>query len=335
MGGFFKVFSVTDLENSKIGDKFKESDYSSITPNGKFIQMDFIEENTLDKYEVKPGIWKMAKTAIGLRLAHSSFTKDEILESFVNTKELETKIDCFFRNLDVYKKLKRQTPKRACLLWGPPGTGKSASLIYIANKYVEDNKTAVIIWSTDALDPFDVKNFIQTFQYNGVERLILIAEDLGGVEIERVKLKSMASLLSLLDNKEQTFTIPVFIIATTNFPEAFLSNITNRPQRIDDKIEVPNPTAEQRKELFLFFLRNFQDKYKPEEIKDVSEAITQHKYAGFSIAHIEDVIIRSQIYEQPLFTSLTKIQAEIVMYNKEFQTNKTKLGIAETEDYDE
>ncbi len=333
--GRFKVSKITNLKDVTIGQEFQESDFSAILENGEFVQMTYEEEDVLEKYEVKPGIWKIVKTAVGMRLVSSAFSKDEILESFINTKELETKIDCFFRNLETYKKLKRQTPKRACLLWGPPGTGKTASSVHVANKYVTDfPDTCVIIWNTDALDPYEVKSFVQQFSYKGVERMILIAEDLGGVEMEQVKMKSMASLLSILDNKEQTFTVPVFIIATTNFPESFLSNITNRPQRIDDKIHVPNPTGPQRQQLFQFFIKNFEDKYTKEQVAEINDLLLKEKYKEFSIAHLEDVIVQSQIYELPLTKTLENIRAGIDLFNKEFQTGKAKLGFGMGSDDD-
>ena len=328
--GKFSISKITNLNDSKVGDQFEESDFSAITENGNFVQMSYKDEDELDTYEVKPGIWKISKTTIGMRLIHAEFSKEEILETFVNTKELETKIDAFFKKVDagVYVKLKVEVPKRAALVWGPPGTGKTASIVRVANKYTEAAAdTAVIIWNTDAIDPFDVKSFIQTFVYKGVCKLILIAEDLGGIEVEQVKLKSMSSLLSLLDNKEKTFKRPVYIVATTNFPEGFLSNLTNRPQRFDIKINVGNPTGTQRADLLRFFLRNFSSDYKVIEIEGVLSTIINTKYNDFSVAHLQEIITRSQLDDLSLVESLTSVQKDIDLFNAEFIKNKAKLGI--------
>lgn len=337
--GKFKISKITELQHANVGQEFEESDFSCILENGNFVQMTYHEEdeNALATYEVKPGIWKIIKTNMGMKLIHSEFSKEEILESFVNTKELETKIDCFFKKVQsgVYTKLKVEVPKRAALLWGPPGTGKTQASIHVANKYVNEYKdTAVVLWNTDTLDPFDVKTFVQQFEYKGVSKLILIAEDLGGVEMDQVRMKSTAALLSLLDNKEKTFKIPVFIIATTNFPQNFLGNLTNRPQRFDDKIHIDNPTGSQRKELFMFFLRNFMEDYSAESIESASKLLGNSKYKDFSIAHLQEIIIRSQIYDKTLVESINSIQEEVELFQKEFETNKGKLGIGTFNEYD-
>lgn len=332
--GFFRVKKITDLNTAKEGDIFHESDFSCIVGDNKFLQMEYVEEEQLEKYVVKPGLWKIVKTSRDMRLVKAEFSKDKILEDFVNTKELENKIDCFFRNLNEYKILGKDVPKRAALIWGPPGTGKTANSIHCANKYINQyNDIAVVIWNTDAVDPFEVKMFFQTFEYEGVNKLILIAEDLGGIEIDQARIKSLSSLLSLLDNKEKTFTIPVFIIATTNFPANFLGNITNRPERFDDKIHVDNPTSAQRKELLTFFLRNFQDKYSQDEINEVCKLITKDMYKEFSIAHIQEIVVRSRIYEQSLITSLNAVKKDIDLFLKEFQKDKKQLGIISDDDY--
>jgi SpoVK/Ycf46/Vps4 family AAA+-type ATPase len=320
-----------------VGHEFEESDFSAILENGDFVQMGYEEEDTLDTYEVKPGIWKIIKTNQGMRLVKAEFSKEEILTTFVNTKEIENKIDSFFKKIElgVYNKLKVEIPKRAALLWGPPGTGKTASVVQVSEKYTHTyTDTAVIIWNTDAIDPFDVKNFVQSFEYKDVTKLIVIAEDLGGVEVEQVKLKSMASLLSLLDNKEKTFKIPVFIVATTNFPEGFLGNLTNRPQRFDIKIHVGNPSGNQRKELLTFFLRNFAADYKTGDIESALELITKEKYKDFSIAHLQEVITRSQLDDVTLVTSINSVQKDIELFNAEFAKTRGKLGIASVE-YDD
>lgn len=327
--GKFKIKTIKSLEDCQLGDEFEESDFAALTPSGKFVQMEYMEtEEKLEPYNVKPGLWKIIKTSAGMRLVETSFTKDEILDRFVNVTELTNNIDCFFRNLNEYKLFGMEVPKRAALLWGPPGTGKTSALIHVSSKYLQEHKDiAVVIWNTDSLDPFDVKTFIQTFDYKNVSKLILIAEDIGGVEMEQAKMKSTSSLLSLLDNKEKTFTVPVFIIATTNFPENFLANLTNRPGRFDDKIEMGKPTPQQRVELFNFFLRNFKDKYSQDEIDKVCKLLLKKEYEVFSIAHLQEVVVRARIYERSLEESTKALCKEIEVFNKEFQTNKGRFGI--------
>lgn len=315
---FFEISSKKKLSDMEVGDRINESDYASILPSGEFIQMKYIEEEDSELIEVNPGVWCIQKTPMGLQLQKASFTKDRILDSFIHTKEITDKIDCFFRNLHVYAEEGIEVPKRAMLLYGPPGTGKTSTINKVCTQYIADGKTAVVIWNTDKFEAYQIKDFFKSFKYN-VERIILVVEDIGGVEIDEVRMKSDSSLLSLLDNKEKTFKIPVLILATTNFPQIFMGNLTNRPERFDDKIEVPYPDASYRVELLKFFSK----KEVPESVlKDLGSS----KCAKFSPAHIREIVIRSRIYEKTMEVTLQEIIKDIEHYEKAFSKQK-KLGI--------
>jgi SpoVK/Ycf46/Vps4 family AAA+-type ATPase len=162
-----------------------------------------------------------------------------------------------------------------------------------------------------------------------VKKLILIIEDLGGVEVDQVRIKSMSSLLSLLDNMEKTFNIPTAIIATTNHPENFLGNITNRPQRFDTKIEVKPPTAEERVQFLRFFSKDTAAREALDEIKN-------KKYQDFTPAHIKEMLMRSELNDITLIESLKEIHKEVESYKKLFDEKKQgKFGLGGiVEDFD-
>lgn len=315
--GHFKVKSIKSTSFLKEGDVIPESDYA-ITNSDQFIQFEYIEEEdrTLEPVDAKPGIFTIKKQMTGLCLVKTSFVKDEILDTFVHTKGIEEKIECFFSKFDVYKKFGIEVPKRNILLFGPPGTGKSTAISKIANKYVADNKTIILVYQTDQIDPGDVKDFIKSFRYVGVEKLVLIMEDIGGVEIDQVRVRSDSSLLSLLDNNEKAFKIPTLIISTTNHPEVFLGNLTNRPGRFDDKIEVGFPSGEQRLKLLEFFMKEEV----PSAAKDM---ILKSVYQDFSPAHIKECVIRSFIYDKPLDVVIKQMKEEIDYYKEAFQKKKS------------
>lgn len=311
--GFFKIKAKNKLSDMNVGDVINESDFATITPEGTFVQLEYVEdENKREPYDIKPGIWAIQKTTKGLALLPTSFVSDKILDSFINTKNITDKIDCFFKNIPVYSELGFDIAKRAALLYGPAGTGKSTSISVVANRYVADGKTAVVIWHTDKFEAFEVKDFIKSFNYVGVEKIILIVEDIGGGEREQERYRSDSSLLSLLDNQEKTFTIPVFILATTNYPENFMGNLTNRPNRFDDKIEVGYPTGSQRSALLEFF--NKSPISQPQ-----SDLMSSNKTKEFSPAHIREVVIRSRIYDKTLEDIINEMCEEIDTYKKAFQ----------------
>lgn len=319
----FKVKSILPLTNLKEGDLIQDSDYAFHSDN-KFIQFEYFYENEIkNEYTVYPGIYYIKYSNQTYELEKTSFIKDEILDSFVHTKDIEKRIDCFFNKFDVYKKFGIEVPKRNILLYGPPGTGKSTAISKITNKYVADGKTTVVVYQTDVHDASVVKDFIKTFKYEGVEKLILIMEDIGGIEIDEVRVRSDSSLLSLLDNNEKAFKIPTLIISTTNHPEVFLGNLTNRPGRFDDKIEVGFPDAEQRLGLMKFFL-------KEELSPDVRTILSDASYKEFSPAHIKESVIRSAIYDKNLSDVLKEMKDEIKQFKDAFQKKK---GMGFTSDF--
>jgi SpoVK/Ycf46/Vps4 family AAA+-type ATPase len=317
--GYFKIKSKLKLDELELGSVISESDYSTLTPEGNFIQLEYIEseEQEAKDYNVKPGIWVIDHSqSRGMFLTTTSFVKDRILDEFIHTKHITDKIELFFRKIQVYYDLGFEVPKRAALLFGPAGTGKSTALSKIAEQYGNDGETAVIVWPTSKYEAQHVKDFIKTFAYQGVKRLILFIEDIGGVEVDQVRMKSDSSLLSLLDNQEKTFTIPVFIIATTNHPEVFLGNLTNRPNRFDDKIEVGYPSKEARAALLTFFSKGLAT-------EKALALIQTNKTDKFSPAHIREVVIRSMIYDKEFSEIINEMTSEIAHYEAGFEKTKT------------
>lgn len=309
------------LSELNVGDRVDESDFSTICPSGHFVQLEYVEEEEtkVTPYEVKPGIWTIQKTMAGLVLVPTSFVNDDILSDFVHTETITGQIDKFFSRIDVYKKHKIEVPKRGWLLYGKPGCGKSTIINKVTKTYSLDNETAIIVWDTSKYEAYQIKDFIKSFEYKGAKKLILVVEDIGGVEIDQVRMKSDSSLLSLLDNVEKTFIIPVAIIATTNHPEIFLGNLTNRPQRFDTKIEVPPPNGEQRAAFLRFFSSNTAG-------DDILTLIKDKKFEDLTPAHIKEVLIRSEIYDLTLKESLDQIMVELNQFKKDFQTNKKSIG---------
>lgn len=320
--GYFKLTSKLRLDDLNIGDVIQESDFSSVTPTGNFIQMEYIsEENTLPPYPVTPGVFAITKVGIGLQLVETSFSRDKILEEFISTKNVTALIDQFFSKLDIYREEGIEVPKRGALIYGPAGTGKTTAISAIVDKYSKLKDTLIVVWRTDTLEAQDVKSFIKAFEYRGVEKMILIAEDIGGIENELTRIRSDSSLLALLDNKEKTFQIPIYIIATTNFPENLMANLTNRPDRFDDKIEVGYPSAEARKALLNFYL-------KESATKEQIDLIASKKCDEFTPAHIREIRLRSRLHDKTVEQVIKELQKEIEDYKKAFSKQRaTGFGL--------
>lgn len=311
----FTLLKKTDLVDITNDTIIPESDYS-VVDNGTFYQFKFHanEEKEYPKYEVTAGIWKVVKTNIGPVLQPTAFANDSILENFVNTTKIEEAVDCFFQNLELYREFGQEIPKRGILLFGPPGGGKTTAISKCIRKY-DDGKTAVVVWHTASVEAGTVKDFIQSFEYKGVEKIILIAEDLGGVDNPNTRIASDSSLLSLLDNQEKTFTIPVMIIATTNFPENFASNLTDRDGRFDDVMEIGLLSAEARVELLKFFSKGTA----PQEALDL---IGSKKCDRFVPSRIRAVYQDSRLKNKTIVQVITEKLEGAKAYEKGFSKSK-------------
>lgn len=321
--GYFKLknkIKLSDIDDTTV---ITESDYATITPEGLFVQLQYNSDDDviMDAVPIKPGIFTIAKTMAGLKLIHTEFNKDTILESFVHTKDIESRIDTFFNKVETYHRYGFEIAKRGMLLFGPPGSGKSTVLNKVSRKYGADGKTAVLLWATDKFDASQVKDFIKAFDYQGVERLILIAEDIGGVEVSNARIQSESSLLSLLDNQEKTFKISTMIIGTTNYPENFMGNLTNRPNRFDDKISVGFPPPEARVELLKFFDK---DQLSNEEAISL---IASKKCEEFTPSHIREVVIRSAIFDKSIDVSINELIEEIKKFKNAFEDKRRGMGL--------
>lgn len=322
MSNHFRVKSKVKLDDLNLNDVIPESDYSHLSRDGHFIQFEYVkEEETIRETIVKPGVWAIEPEGSSMALKPATFINDTLLDSFIYTQEIEDKVNMFFNKLHIYKELGMEVPRRAALLYGVPGGGKSTALRKISQTYVKDGKTAIVMWPTDAFEPFDVKNFVKSFRFDGVEKLIFILEDLGGVEVQNVEVPSDPSLLALLDNTEKIFKIPVYILTTTNFPQIFASNLANRPGRFDDKIKVPYPPPEFRTALLEFFLKN----HKVGIDEDTLKLISSNSCKEFTPAHIKEIVIRSLLHDKTLEVCIREIIEEVEIFKKAFD-EKGKFG---------
>src|SRR5512135_2177590 len=182
--GEFVVDKITDIARFKLGDTIPESDYViHDQQNNKFIQFAY-RDVASSAYPVGPGVF-----GVGLEgnrelcLLPTGFNEDPYLEEYLVTGEIVSKVRAFFQRTDTLKSRRRSNkePTRGFLLIGPPGCGKTATIAHICREYTAQNDTLVVIWHTDKFQAYDIKAFLQRFDYDpAIKRIILIIEDIGG-----------------------------------------------------------------------------------------------------------------------------------------------------------
>lgn len=324
--GHFTVSVKKPLSELVLGERIEESDYCFTDEDNMFIQLKYHNEEDsiqkeVEKVDVKPGIYTIKKSMSGLYLESTSFAKETILNQFSPTEEIEYYANQFFSKPHIYSKRNLGVPKRGILIGGPPGGGKTTAIHKIINEQSLNNKTLSIVWNTDQLDPSDVKDLFKSFNYVGVDRVVLVAEDLGGIEGEGINMKSTSSLLALLDNKELAFTIPTLILSTTNYLEQFPTNITRRRGRFDHVVKFPTPNGEQRVDLLKFFTIGDDLSNQPLDF------LKDNKYNGFTPADLREIIIRAELYDKTLEEAALSLVNDNTDHKKGFSDKRNGISL--------
>lgn len=142
----------------------------------------------------------------------------------------------FWERRDRYQELK-QIHKRGVLLWGPPGSGKTATLMLLCAD-LQKAGGMVILCSAPGLTSLALR---QLRKVEPERPLICLMEDID----ELIGNYGQADFLNLLDGENQVENI--CFIATTNYPKMLDPRFINRPSRFDEVIKIGLPSAAARK----------------------------------------------------------------------------------------
>lgn len=323
--GKFVVTKVTEIVDLKEGSEIQESDLL-VKNDQRIVQFEYVEppKKESEKFEAKPGVYNIIHKGSTLTLGDLELRSKNLLTSYDNTSKIMGEAKNFFQNLEKYRELEVEE-KRAILLYSPPGYGKTSAITRTIEDLVkEDPKTIAINWPTSEIRSSDANRFLSNIDYKkeGCSRLVLVIEDLGGGEKEDYHGSERvvdSSLLNLLDGVDNTFSIPTFIIATTNHPGSLLDALADRPGRFDEYVELDPPTQEQRVELIEFISKR---KCTEEEKQALKLAV------DFSPAHLAEVVKRSILKSQTYSEVIDKMVNHKQVVSKRFEKNKaSKIGV--------
>jgi ATP-dependent 26S proteasome regulatory subunit len=321
--GFFKLKSVTEISDLKVDSKIPESDLT-IHEKGQLYQFDHVDPDEDSPAEIiKPGSFSIEDTAMGVKLKKMKLKTYDLLKTIDNTSQILAEADKFFSKLDVYKTLERD-PKRAILLCSPPGVGKSAAINDVCQTFLKDKKTSVAIWDTSSIRSSSINRFFlhNSEFHKSVERFIFVMEDIGGgtVEDHHGSRGADSSLLNLLDGIGNPFKgVPTFIIATTNNPEQSVGALIDRPGRFDKVIELKSPSEKESIDLLTFICKRPLNK---EELEAAALAAKN----GFSIAHLQEVVVRSLLDDVSMMVVVQQLVKHKERFKNAFQDIK-RMGM--------
>lgn len=314
----FVLKQSVSFESIVNGAKLPTSDLL-LTMDGFVYQFEYQEpERVVKKIQVVPGIYTLNKVMGGIDPVPTKFIIPPLLSSVMNTEVIKGELRAFKDGLEIYRELD-QPAKRAILLYSDPGLGKTVSMqLACIDEIAVDPGTAVFVWPTGSVDADDIYSFMMHHvEYVSVTNLIFIIEDIGGTSHEgHGGPRSVdTDLLNLLDGIGNPFPIPTFIMATTNYPQNFLSAIADRPGRFDEMIKLLPPTGKQQLDLVEFIAkRALTDEEK--------EAFNNRDAKHFSIAYLKEIVIRSRLHNK----TVAEVIKEIIEHRKLFSGGFDERG---------
>ncbi len=321
--GKFIVKKVTFFNDLKEGDEISESDLC-FQNETSIVQCEYVKEkNKKEKYKIKPGIHSLANLGNRIGLEELNMKQRRMLNTYDNSKNIMDEAKLFFSQKKVYDFLEKAM-KRAILVYSPPGFGKTCAITRVSQDLLEqDPGTVIISWPTAEVDARHVSRFLSSRSEYTKEctRLVFIIEDIGGGEIEDSSgARGIDSaLLNLLDGVDITFSLPTFIIATTNYPGNLLDALADRPGRFDEFIELLPPDYDQRVELVEFIAKR--------SITD-EEKSSLRKAENFSVAHLGEIVERSLLKNKTYLEVVEELCKHKATFSRNFEKQKAGIGIA-------
>lgn len=322
--GEFELKKITKFSELSEGQvvKLQESDLC-FNDETAIYQFKYVKPEEEVKYEIKPGIFMIGEQPGGLKLTKMELRDRNLLETVTSTAKILKEAKTFFSRLHVYEKLGR-LKKRGVLLYSSPGCGKTSAIERFCHLSTEEDPgTVVMIWPTSAIAADDMSKFLSTQSEYTAEctRLILIMEDIGGGERDGEQGRSAvdSGLLNLLDGVGVAFKLPTFIVATTNYPQNLLSSLADRPGRFDLLLKLSPPSHEEKIKLMEFIAKR---QLFPDERECLGAAGTEE----FSIAHLEEIAVRSELHDKSYPEVVRELVEHSKMFKRDFEDREKNLG---------
>src|SRR5271170_611381 len=197
--------------------------------------------------------------------------------------------------------------KRGILLWGPAGSGKTATVNMLMNDLVKRGGMVVLVQSP----PAAISGLKDLRRIEPDRPIIVVLEDIE----EMIDNYGEHGLLGLLDGEHQVSN--VVVLATTNYPERLGERIINRPSRFDEVILVDMPSAAAR---YRYLKHVLKDTVPEEELKTWVLATDK-----LSVAHLRELIVATQCLGRPYDEVVDRLKRMKIKPNSE-RRGKSDLG---------
>lgn len=235
------------------------------------------------------------------RCEHSQIHGPVLLRQKIDTDSLlrlsDSVIDDVLLEIERFRGMKARFAalgllhKRGVLLWGPPGSGKTAA-VHLVSAMIVGREGGIAIFVDHPRLAADCLQLVRRIE---PERPILaILEDLDAL----TQRFGENEFLALLDGEAQVNNVT--FIATTNYPERLDRRFVDRPSRFDTVRFVGMPTAEARREFLVAKVPALANGHLGDYVR-----LTE----GMSLAHLRELIVLTQCYGYGLEESAARLRA--------------------------
>lgn len=257
--------------------------------------------------KIKPGLYEIkVDNQVGLFFEACPLKTENIIRfPETNSDTVLKEIEKFWDSEAIFKHYTLPF-KRGVLLWGPPGSGKTSTIMLIIEDILKRNGV-VLKFSSPHIFQGGIKVFREI---EPSTPCVILMEDIDSILDEYRE----SDVINILDGVD---TIPkVVFLATTNYPEKLGARILNRPSRFDKRFKIGMPNAETRK-IYLQYLFDKMPKAHNHSL-DSWVRDTEH----FSIAHLKELFVAVNILDNPYDTSLNTLK----MMCKPLSSSDRRLG---------
>ena len=253
----------------------------------------FIPDISIKIHDQLPsGVYRMEFVERDWRAHKTSINTDELYAFSKNcTSTIIDEVNTFWDKKEVYQQFKI-AHKRGILLCGAPGCGKTSIIQLLVKQIVDEQKGLVFMASNQS--EFVGLNQMLSATVRQIEKdrpIITIIEDVDQL------INSLGGDAQILDFLDGSNSIENHLVILTSNNTTSLSEALLRPSRIDLIYEIPNPTADVRREYFI------KKEIDPEIITDLVKQTD-----GFSFAELKEVFIAIKVLGKTVAETIKRIK---------------------------